>query len=182
MTSRATEPQATQSSPSVAPLMWIAALPLSGRLLGLIGAAVSIAGVVIAVASGPWTDPVGAVVRGGFLVPLGAGLFGLALAKAYLERNAGAVDRLAVGPAVDDMLRQLKELLAPGSSQQTVEWIQRMTQLPEPTVVRLLSILRDRGELSEELDSDNGEFFYRITRSDPLDLDTRLATVNRRRV
>jgi hypothetical protein len=132
----------------------------------------------MAVVNTAWEDPVGAIIRGGFLVPIGASLMGLGLVKSYVERNASAVDRLAVGPGVDGLLDRLRALLAPGSRHQTIEWIQGRVGLSEEMVVRLLAILRSRGELWEELDPDNGEFYYRIARTDPRDLDERLATIN----
>jgi hypothetical protein len=168
-----------QSPPALGRWIWVSNLPFSSRLLGWAGAVFVIAGFSMAVAASAWDDPIRAIIRGGFLVPLGAALIGAGLAKAYLERNANEIDRVAVGPSVDEFLDRVRALLAPGSKQQTVEWIRDRAGLPETTVIRLLAILRGRGELSEELDPDGGEFYYRIVRTDPRDLDERLATINK---
>jgi hypothetical protein len=168
-----------QPAPTVGPWIWVSRLPFSARLFGWAGATTAIAGFMIAILNTAWEDPVLAIIRGGFLVPLGAGLIGLGLAKAYLERNVNELDRLAIGPEVDELLHRLRALLAPGSRHQTVEWIQGRFGVREEVVARLLAILRGRGELSEELDPDNGEFYYCIVRTDPRDLDERLATINK---
>jgi hypothetical protein len=64
-----------------------------------------------------------------------------------------------------------------------VEWIATTLSLPEPTVVRVLDRLRKRGEIEEELNVDNGEWYYfASSRPDPVrgDLEARMAALENR--
>jgi DNA-binding MarR family transcriptional regulator len=65
-----------------------------------------------------------------------------------------------------------------------VEWLAAKLRLPEPTVVRVLDRLRKQGEIEEELNVDNGEWYYFARRqlgAGPSDLESRMAALNKRR-
>lgn len=166
---------------SAASLAWIKSLPIPARWIGWSGAALSVLGFWLGSQAFDWDRPFQALASGGILVPIGAALIALGMAKRLVDQDAIDIDSIALGEDVEPLLRQLRETIPSADSHQTLEWIQRRTGLPESTVVKLLSILRDRGELFEELDPDNAEFYYRAIRPDPQDLDARLATINKRR-
>jgi DNA-binding transcriptional ArsR family regulator len=173
--------QAQQSSGPAGLITWIAGLRAPSGVLAWTGTGLVVVGLALEIAAWPWNNPVRALLRGGLLVPVGAALIGLALARTYLNGNPTRMHRLLLGSSADELLDRLVALLAPGSKHQTVEWIQTKMAASEQTVVRLLAVLREDGLVSEEFDSDSGDFYYRIIRQDPQDLDERLAKATNRR-
>lgn len=77
---------------------------------------------------------------------------------------------------------RLRPLLSEARPEQTVEWIVERTKLSEATVVRTLAFMRDRHEVTEELNTETGEWYYGSALSLPaasLHLDERLAALDR---
>jgi hypothetical protein len=75
---------------------------------------------------------------------------------------------------------RLRALLAEARPEQTVEWIIEKSGLPEATVVRTLAFMRDRHEVTEELNTETGEWYYGATLALPpasRHLDERLAAL-----
>lgn len=158
-------------------LVTLQALPMPARAIGWVGSAVTIAGLALAAWNEAWLDPIGAILRGGVLVPLGAGLMGAALLKRSLERGTLRVDRLALGDGADAMVRTVRPLLTRPLRHQTVEWLEARTGWPESTVVSLLGLMREHGELTEEFDDESGNFYYHLARRESRDLDSRRDTI-----
>jgi len=156
-------------------------LPVPPRVLGWLGALFALAGFAIAVWSGAWQNPIGALLRGGFLIPIGVGVMGAAILKQMLERGDFPVDSIALGDEANEMFRAIKPLLAKPLRHQTVEWLAQRTSMPSDVVVRLLGGLRHSGELEEELDTDTGHYYYYLVQHDSRDLDARLDDINRGR-
>lgn len=156
-------------------------IPFSPRTLVMAGLAAVIAGTVVNVVLGAWNDPLGVLVRGGILAPLGVGIVMLGAAKQYLRRKPEVRHRAALGADADRYLDTLRQILAQPSPQQTIGWIGQRTGWPEADVVHALALLRTRGELLEEIDLESGEFYY-VAQPQPLtlgpaDLDTRLGNL-----
>jgi len=156
-------------------------IPFSPRTLVMAGLAAAIAGTVVNVVLGAWNDPLGVLVRGGILFPLGISVVTLGAAKQYLRRKPETRHRAALGDNADRYVDVLRKILAQASPQQTIGWIRQRTGWPEADVVHALALLRTRGELLEEIDLESGEFYY-VAQPQPLtlgpaDLDTRLANL-----
>lgn len=125
-----------------------------------------------------------AQVPGLFLAPIGVGLMVVATMKrralelaAAGRAREGERELAEHGKAITGQLRG-------HGSEQTVEWLMERTKLPESTIVRTLASLRARGEITEELDTDTGNWFYTATAralAPPArDLDARLAALQSR--
>lgn len=166
---------------SIGPLLWLAHLPIPTRVLGAAGGTLAIVGFLVALRGVPWQDPISAVFPGGLLLAIGAGCVAAAVLKEAVRRGSLDLNRIALGAESDAVLARIRRVIKPGAKHQTVEWIERQLQLDEPSVVRALALLRDRGDVVEELDTDAGEFYYRPSPRDPQDLDTRLSAINARR-
>jgi hypothetical protein len=156
-------------------------VPFSGRFLIACGVVVAIAGTIINVALGAWNNPIGALMGGGVLAPLGIGIAVLGAAGEYLRRRPHLRHRAALVGDPQTYLATLRQLLAHSRPDQTVPWIVHRTGWSEGTVVHALALLRSSGELLEELDLDTGEFYYVVPTNPftlaPADLDTRLGTL-----
>jgi len=168
-------------TPSVAFLLWLRAAPIPARVLGWLGTALVVAGLVVALATAAWQDPVSAILRGGFLIPIGAGLLAAAFLKQKMRVGTFDVNLLALGSTGEQTVERVRSVLKLDGKHQTVEWIEQQTGLDETKVIRALAILRDRQELLEELDPDSGDFYYHLARRDPEDLNSRLASIDQRR-
>jgi hypothetical protein len=155
-------------------------IPFAPRVLGVAGAASAVVGMAINAWFSAWSDPFGALLNGGFLAPVGFGLVALGAAKHFAGRPA-VRHRAALGGDPEPYIARLAPLLALPRPRQTIEWIGRQTGWPEETVVHALALLRERGQVQEELDLDTGEFYYVHTplpSPGPRDLDTRLGDIN----
>ena len=119
---------------------------------------------------------------------IGAGLLGVirwaSLRQRDRRRQAEAAARL------EPILDRLRAALAPRpdgkETEQTLEWLIERSGVAEADAVRALVALRDRGEIQEELDQDNGNWYYqRAVGEAPaarnLDLDSRLAELQKGR-
>jgi hypothetical protein len=143
-------------------------------VLGWFGAIVLMIGFVISLWNTAWADPLGALVRGGFMVPVGAGIMAAAVMNRLLETGRTSVNRVALGQNGRQMGECLHRLIRRPSQTQTLEWIQGATGWDEALLLRLLAELRDSGELVEELDHDTGHFYYYMIDRATLNLDSRL--------
>jgi len=142
--------------------------------------AAAVVGAAVNAWFGAWSDPVGALLHGGFLAPVGFGLVVLGAAKHFAGRPA-VRHQAALGVDPEPYVARLGTLLALPRPQQTIEWISRQTGWTEETVVHALALLRERGQVQEELDLETGEFYYVHTplpSPGPRDLDTRLGDLN----
>lgn len=173
--------QGSKGGASVGALAALRHFPVPAHILGWLGAGVSIIGFTLAVWGTAWEHPISALLRGGFLVPVGAGLIAAAVLKRLLEKNAISINRLALDEQGEPVADRVRKLLTRPDQNQTVEWLQERTGWPESTLVRVLAVLRERGELAEELNEDSGDFYYYTVRRVSRDLDSRLDEINRGR-
>jgi hypothetical protein len=155
--------------------------PGSGGVLMVAGLAVAAVGTAINVALEAWNNPVGALVGGGVLAPVGVGLLVLGAAREYLRARPEVVHRAALGDNPDPYLARLRGLLSTPAPHQTVAWITRGTGWDEATALHALALLRCSGELLEEVDLETGDFYYvaqpNPSTPGPADLNTRLGTL-----
>lgn len=156
-------------------------IPFSPGTLVAIGLAAAAVGTAINLVLGAWNDPLGVLMRGGLLAPLGMGIMVLGAAKQYLRRKPETRHRAALGGNADRYLDTLRQLLGQAAPHQTIGWIRQRTGWAEADVVHALALLRTRGELLEEIDLESGEFYY-VAQPQPLtlgpaDLDTRLGNL-----
>ena len=102
------------------------------------------------------------------LACLGSGILGLGLVK---QKAATSLPAL---PGPPQHGPKLLEML--GGNDTTVLGLVRKSGLPEVDVVRTLAALEQRGEVQEELNTDTGEFFYRVSQGEerPLSLQERM--------
>jgi hypothetical protein len=162
---------------SVPRALWVVErLPVRAVILGAAGAVLMVAGTVVNVLYAAWADPLNALLHGGILAPLGVGLAAAAATKTWIRRNPLVRHAVALGDSSEEHLATLSTLLAGNDPRQTVAWIATRTRWPEPTILHSLALLRERGELEEELDLDQGEFYYRASQPTypPRSLDSRL--------
>ena len=102
------------------------------------------------------------------LVCLGSGLLGLGVVK-----NKAATLRPAL-PSPPEYGPKLLGLLSQDDT--SIAGLVRTSGLAEAEVVRTLSALEQRGEILEELNTDTGEYFYRVPEGGgrPLSLQERM--------
>jgi len=142
-------------------------IPVSAGALLALGGVLVLVGSVVNVALAAWSDPVGALVHGGILAPLGAGMIGSGATKAWIRRRPRIRHSAALGGDAEPYLSALRRLLEGADPRHTVPWIAARTGWAEETIVHALALLRDRGELVEELDLDRGEFYYQAVHPSP---------------
>ena len=159
-------------------LATIARMPVPPALLAAIGAGMIAAGTAVNVIVGVLSDPFTALLRGGVLAPLGVGLLGLALLKGYVGRRGTMVLAASLEGDPEAYFARLRPLLRGSARACTVPALAGITGWSEPTVVRVLALMRERGEAAEELDFDTGQFFYTTHTLPPRDLDSRLGELN----
>lgn len=168
--------------PEASPLPSLKALPVSGQFLLRAGALVLLGGIA-ALAVFPPASFLSLLLH---LLPLpfGAGLLGLGVIKRAEERRelraAQRRDEAELAPHIG----RVRGALSEPKPEQTVEWLAAKLRLPEATVVRVLDRLRKRGEIEEELNIDNGEWYYfsrRELAAGRGDLESRMAELNKRR-
>jgi hypothetical protein len=159
-------------------LATVARLPVPPARLAVAGVALVAVGTVVNVAVGVLTDPFTALLRGGVLAPLGVGLLVLGAFKAYLGGRTHAILSASLEGGFERYLARLRPLLQGEPGTCTVAALAGTTGWPEPTVVRALALLRERGEVAEELDLDTGEFYYTTRTLPPRDLDSRLGELH----
>jgi hypothetical protein len=175
-------PQAQSSrpalAPSIDPLAIATLIPGRPGLLALIGAGMMAAGTVVNLVVGVLSDPVRALLYGGVMAPLGVGLLGLALLKAWTVRASPVALASSLEGGPEQYIATLRPLLQGGPEACTVAALARATRCSEPTVVRALALMRERGEVAEELDFDTGQFYYTTRTLPPRDLDSRLGQLH----
>jgi hypothetical protein len=122
--------------------------------------------------------------RGGLLASIGAGTFTLGLlGRSALMRVTRDRKSARQEQARADMLA-VERALAASPAQNTVERLTKACALPEPRIVHALVELRAAGRVSEDLNTDTGEWYYapvkRVVASDtPKSLDERLNDMER---
>jgi hypothetical protein len=169
-------PAPAPTPPPGSPLRWVDRLPISASALVAIGAVLAVAGAAANMLYAAWADPVGALVHGGFLAPVGVGAIGAGVVKAWMRRNPAVRYRAELGHGAEQFISTLRPLLSIADPRNTVAHIAARTGWPEQRVVASLALLRERGELREELDLDTGQFFYQTVPNlpAPRNLDSRL--------
>jgi hypothetical protein len=159
-------------------------IPVSAGLLAVVGIACMAAGTAINVMLSAWTNPAAALLGGGVLAPVGAGLLVAGAAKRFILRRAHLRHRAALGREWQRHRDTLRTLLSGTDPRQTVEWIAARTGWPEAAVLHTLALLREEGALTEELDTTSGAFHYTCrpvpAAATPYDLTTRLDTLSTR--
>ena len=168
---------AVRPAPSPLPSL-VRRIPVPPLVLAGAGAAMLAAGTAVNVLVGVFSDPLTALARGGILAPLGFGMLVLAGLTTVLRRRPAAELVSALGGDVDGHVARLRPLLDAVPAACTVAALATRAGWPEPTVVRVLALMRERGEVSEELDLDTGQFYYTTRTLPPRDLQSRLATLH----
>lgn len=153
-------------------------LPVPASALLAVGVVLAAAGTVVNAVVGVTADPFGALVRGGVLAPLGFGVTCVALLKAYLARRPDIPLAAALGGDPEGYVERLRPLLHGEPLLRTVPALAGRAGWPESTVVRVLALMRERGEVEEDVDLDTGEFCYAIASFPPRNLDARLGTLH----
>jgi hypothetical protein len=175
-------PRAQSAGPAPAssadPLAAATRIPVRPALLAIIGAGMIAAGTAVNLVVGVLSDPVRALLYGGVLAPLGVGLLGLALLKAWASRLSPVALAASFEGGPERYIATLRPLLHGGPEACTVAALARTTGWSEPTVVRTLALMRERGEVAEELDFDTGQFYYTTGTLPPRDLDSRLGQLH----
>jgi hypothetical protein len=157
------------------------ALPVRGRSLIQIGAVLLVAGILLFALAPP--SSVLAFLLHVMPLTVGVGALGLGIVKKTEEtrelqaaRRRGEAELALHGERVRGALSEPRP-------EQTVEWLATTLSLPEVTVVRVLDRLRKQGEIEEELNVENGEWYYfASSRPDPVrrDLEARMAALESR--
>lgn len=153
-------------------------IPVPPALLAGAGVGMIAVGTAVNVVVGVLSDPFTALLRGGVLAPLGLSLVGLAVLKAYVGRRAALVLAASLEGAAEQYVARLRPLLQAAPEACTVPALARTTGWSEATVVRALALLREHGEVAEELDFDTGQFYYTTRTLPPRDLDSRLGQLH----
>ncbi len=169
-------PPDTNSLPS------LKGLPVSGRFLLRAGAVVLLGAIAVLVAFPPASFL--SLLLHLLPLPFGTGLLALGVFKRAEERRELRATRLRDEAELAQHLDRVRAALSEPKTEQTVEWLAARLRLPEATVVRVLDRLRKQGEIEEELNIDNGEWYYfarRALGAGHSDLDSRMAALNKRR-
>ena len=92
--------------------------------------------------------------------------------------------QLQLEAALAPTLEKLRRALADATATLTVEQLGQRVRLPQPELLRGLVCLRDQGEVTEDLDTESGEWVYSLVRRQlpPQDLDARLAALEEQEV
>lgn len=174
-------PQATSLAPSRPGSLKM--LPVRGKVLIQFGAVLLLAGILIFAVAPPAS--ILSFLLHVLPLTLGGGTLGLGVMKRLEEGRERQAARLLVEAEIAPHVERILGVLREPRAEQTVEWIVAKLQLPESTVVRVLDRLRKQGDIEEELNVDNGEWYYfvRPDRSDTVrgDLESRLAALESRK-
>jgi hypothetical protein len=158
-------------------------LPVRGKVLIQFGAVLLLAGILLFAAAPPAS--ILSFLLHVLPLTLGGGTLGLGVMKRLEEGRERQAARLLVEAEIAPHVERILGVLREPRAEQTVEWIVAKLQLPEATVVRVLDRLRKQGDIEEELNVDNGEWYYfvRPDRSDTVrgDLESRLAALESRK-
>jgi hypothetical protein len=161
-------PRPLPPSPSAAHALTVFdRLPVSAGALLAVGGVLTVAGTVVNVALAAWNDPLGALVHGGILAPMGVGLVVAGAVKGWVRRRPRIRHAAALGADAEPYLATLRRLLAGADAGHTLAWITSQTGWADETAVHALALLRDRGELREELDLERGDFYYQAVHPSP---------------
>jgi DNA-binding MarR family transcriptional regulator len=159
------------------------ALPVRGRVLIQLGAVLLLAGIVLFAVAPPAS--ILAFLLHVLPLTVGGGSLGLGVIKQLEEGRQRQAARLLGEAEIAPHVERIRAALSEPRPEQTVEWIATSLQLPEATVVRALDRLRKQGDIEEELNIDNGEWYYfarpRDTDSVRRDLEARMAALETRR-
>ena len=153
-------------------------IPVPTAVLAFAGLAMIVAGTAVSLVVGLLADPFTALLRGGVLAPVGLGLVGLAVLKRFTAGPGAAALAATLPGGGEEHVRRLRPLLAGNSAATTVAALARATGWTESAVVRVLALMRQRGEVAEELDLDTGQFYYTTLTLPPRDLDSRLGELH----
>lgn len=157
--------------------------PVPGRVLMLLGALLCVGGLFAFLRSANPHDIIHYLFGWGLVSSAGATLTGVGAAKGLLQSRHEREERRALEAALAPLLPRLRALLKTPDPAQTVAWIAKRLGTSEELVVRALAALRDQGELQEELNTENGEWFYCTSTwrlKGPRDLDARLCEQERK--
>jgi hypothetical protein len=136
------------------------------------GALIGIGVAVFCLTSGP-LDVLAMITRGGVLISSGLGLAGYGLFAMRLASSCASEERRARQVIDGPYAETVSKLIQKPDPRQTLEWIEAQSGLSPSQVVRGLALLRERGDLMEDLDTVTDSFWYWATpRSQSL--DTRL--------
>lgn len=169
---------AAQPSPDAFLLHAVPRIPVPTAALALAGVLLVVAGTAVSLAVGVLANPLGALLRGGVLAPVGLGLLGLALLKRLAAGRSATVLAASLPGDPETYVARLRPLLAGDPASTTVAALARRAGWTEPVVVRVLALMRQRGEVAEELDLDTGHFYYTTLTLPPRDLDSRLGELH----
>jgi hypothetical protein len=118
-----------------------------------------------------------------YLLYLGLGLSVIGVLKnralreeAHQLRQLEQRKQLQLEAALTPTLEKLRRALGEATSTLTIEQLAQRVRLPQPELLRGLVCLRDRAEITEDLDTESGEWVYSLVRRHlpAQDLDTRL--------
>lgn len=140
-------------------------LPVSSTAILLVSFATAVTGTVLNLAHAAWQDPLGALLGGGFLLPLGLGAAAFGWLKRQVERRPTLALRAAIG---DDARRREAALLRRierGDQEQTVDALARSTGWERDTLRRTLDVLLHEQRIVEDVNLDTGDIHY-IVRDD----------------
>jgi DNA-binding MarR family transcriptional regulator len=115
---------------------------------------------------------------------LGVGVLGLGVVKRSEERRELRAITLREEAEIAPHVDRVRDALREPKTEQTVEWLAAKLRLPETTVVRVLDRLRKQGDIEEELNVENGEWYYFATRELGAvrgDLESRMAALKKGR-
>lgn len=159
------------------------ALPVRGRVLIQLGAVLLLAGIGLFAVAPPAS--ILAFLLHVLPLTLGGGSLGLGVMKQLEEGRELRASRLLGEAEIAPHVERVRAALGEARPEQTVEWIVKTLQLPEATVVRALDRLRKQGDVEEELNVENGEWYYfarpRETDAARGDLESRMAALENRR-
>ncbi|HWO17321.1 MAG TPA: hypothetical protein VNO30_01045 [Kofleriaceae bacterium] len=150
----------------------LASFPIGHRLLVGAGSGLAVAAAALLAT----TEAVAAVP----LLFSGIGGVVVGILKRRALRRRDAAQARSQERELGEHAARLRPLLAEARPEQTIEWIVEKSGLPEVTVVRTLAFMRDRHDVTEELNTETGEWYYGATLSLPpatRHLDERLAAL-----
>jgi hypothetical protein len=157
-------------------------IPVRAASLIQLGATLIVAGILwFALAPPAW---ILALLLHVLPLTVGAGALGLGVMKRLEETREQQAARRRSDAELALHAQRVRGALQEPRPEQTVEWITATLGLPEATVVRVLDRLRKQGEIEEELNVENGEWYYfAVARPDPVrgDLEARVAALETRR-
>ena len=153
-----------QKAPGVSPwepeenstLAFIRDLPIGGIPLVLIGVALALLGLFgTFLPSDPFIPVIGRIP----LFIAGLGTVAVGTMKRRLAQGEGERDS-SVEKLLEARISRLKPLLAEKSQENTIERLIARSRMTEEAVVEALLAMKQRGMIEEELNLDNGEWYY----------------------